>query len=195
MWHNSFVMCGMTRSYVWHDSSVCVTQWLIQMWHNSFLMCGMTRSNMWHDSLIMCDIMTHSDVAQFICDVWHGFFICVTWPIDNVWHEDSFRCGTTHSWCVACLVHMCDMTHLYARDTMTHSDVAQLILDVWHDSFICVTWLVDNVWRDDSFVRVTWDIDNVWHNDSFRCGTTHSWFMAWLIHMCDMTHPYVWHND
>jgi len=54
------------------------------------------------------------------------------------------------------------MTHLY----------------VWHDSFICVTWLIhmcdmthSHVWHD-SFIRVTW-----------------------RIHTCDMTHPYVWHDS
>ena len=72
---------------------------------------------------------------------------------------------------------ICDMTHSY----------------VWHDSFICVTWLIhiwdmtySYVWHD-SFIRVTWLIHmcdmthwNMWH-DSFICAT-------WLIYMCDMTH-------
>ena len=55
---------------------------------------------------------------------------------------------------------MCDMTHLY----------------VWHDSFMCVTWLIDICDMTHSYV---------WH-DSFICVT-------WLTHMCDMTHSYVWH--
>ena len=42
---------------------------------------------------------------------------------------------------------------------------------VWHDSFICVTWLI----------RMC-DMTHVWH-DSFISVT-------WLIHMCDMTHLY-----
>ena len=71
---------------------------------------------------------------------------------------------------------------------------------MWHDSFICVTWLIhmcdithSYVWHD-SFICVTWlihmcDITHayVWH-DSFICVT-------WLIHMCDMTHSYVWHDS
>ena len=43
----------------------------------------------------------------------------------------------THIWMgpiihVICLIHMCDMTHSY----------------VWHDSFICVTWLIHVTRRD-----------------------------------------------
>jgi len=71
---------------------------------------------------------------------------------------------------------------------------------VWHDSFICVTWLIHTcdmtrsyVWHD-SFIYVTWLIhmcdmthSYVWH-DSFICVT-------WLIHMCNMTHSYVLHDS
>ena len=79
---------------------------------------------------------------------------------------------------------MCDMTHSY----------------VWHDSFVCVTWLIytcgvthSYVWHN-SFTRVTWLIhvcnmthSHVWHG-SFIC-------MTWLIHLCDMTHSRVWHDS
>ena len=71
---------------------------------------------------------------------------------------------------------------------------------VWHDSFICVTWLIHMcditspyVWHD-SFRRVTSPIhmcdmthSYVWH-DSFICVT-------WLSHTSDMTSPYTWHNS
>ena len=53
---------------------------------------------------------------------------------------------------------MCDMTHPY----------------VWHDSFICVTWLIHMFDMTQLYV---------WH-DSFICVT-------WLIYMCDMTNSYV----
>ena len=58
--------------------------------------------------------------------------------------------------CVTWLVHTCDMTHIHMCD-MTHSNV-------WHDSFICVTWLIhmcdmirSYVWYDSSMC--------VQHND------------------------------
>ena len=76
---------------------------------------------------------------------------------------------------------MCDMTHSY----------------VWHDSFICVTWLNhvchmthSYVWRG-SFACVTWlnhicDMTHSYvHHDPLICAT-------WLIHMCHMTHAHVW---
>jgi len=113
----------------------------------------------------VCD-MTHS------C-VWHDSFICVTW-----------------------LIHMCDMTNSYVCD-MTHSCVWSVSCSfVWHDSFgarhlekvvVRVTWLT-YVWHD-SIICVRWlihvcDMTHpcVWH-DVFICVT-------WLIHMCDMTHSY-----
>jgi len=103
-----------------------------------------------------------------------------------------------------CLIHMCDMTHSY----------------VWHDSFICVTWLIhmcdmthsyslsatssaiclihmcdmthSYVWHD-SFIRLVSDI---------ICSLSYSYVwhdsficVTWLIHMCDMTHSYVWHDS
>jgi len=49
---------------------------------------------------------------------------------------------------------------------------------VWHDSFICVTWLIHMCDMTHSYV---------WH-DSFICVT-------WLIHISDMTHPYGWHDS
>jgi len=78
--------------------------------------------------------------------------------------------------------HMCGMTY------------------VWHDSSICVAWLIHMcgmthpyVWHDSS-ICVAWLIH--------MCGITHPYVwhdssicVAWLIHMCGMTHPYVWHDS
>jgi len=80
---------------------------------------------------------------------------------------------------------------------------------VWHDSFICATWLA-HLWdmthlyvQHDSLICVTWLIQ-MWdmphsyvQHDSFIC-------VAWLAHMCDMTrlymcgmfiHSCVWHDS
>ena len=61
-----------------------------------------------------------------------------------------------------------DMTNLYADTTHSYA---------WHDSFMCVTWLIHMCDVIPSYV---------WH-DLFICVT-------WLIHMCDMTHSYVWQD-
>ena len=63
--------------------------------------------------------------------------------------------------------HMCDVSPLVCHEScdMTHSYV-------WHDSFICVTWLIHLCDMTHSYV---------WHG-SFIC-------VAWLIHTCDESPP------
>jgi len=89
---------------------------------------------------------------------------------------------------------------------------------VWHDSFICVTWLISicmcdmthsYVWHDSFlYICVTWLIH--------MCGMTHSWMyvchdsficVTWPLRCiiiimsvrractCDTIHLYVWHNS
>jgi len=70
---------------------------------------------------------------------------------------------------------------------------------VWHDSFVCVTWLIHKcdmthsyMWRD-SFIRVTELIH--------MCVTTHSYvchdsfICTCLLHMCDVTHSHLLSNS
>jgi len=179
----------MTHSCVWHDTFTCVT-WLIYM-------CDMTHSCRRRDSFIcvtwlihMCD-MTHSYV-------WHDSFIRVTWLIPCMWHDtfihmnesaqtnllrntpvSLYACHMSTIKCVTWLVHMCDMTHSY----------------VWHDSFIRVTWLIPYMWHD-TFINMNESAQTnllchtpvalyAGHMSTIKCVT-------WLIHMCDMTHSYVW---
>ena len=71
----------------------------------------------------------------------------------------------------------------------------------WHNSFICVTWLIHVYEMTHSYV--TWHADR-WYQLRWRIplrSMTHSyvWHDAcirdtWLIHMCEMTHLYVWHD-
>jgi len=62
---------------------------------------------------------------------------------------------------------------------MTHSYV-------WHDSFICVTWLIICARRRVHMCHITHSY--VWH-DSCICVNDS------IIHMCDMTPSYVWHDS
>ena len=82
----------------------------------------------------------------------------------------------------------------------------------WHDSCICVTWLIHmcdmthsiRVWHNscifvwyDSFVRVTWLV--------IMCDMTHTYvWEVWFIRVtndkthayaCDMTYSYAWHDS
>jgi len=154
-------ICDMTHSYVWHDAFICVT-WLMHM-------CDMTHAYLWHESFIcvtwrihMCD-MTHSYVWQVI---WRNTFMCVVRECES---HDSFICAT--HMCVSLERHkhrppVCKGRHITCQSC------------VWHESSICVTWLMH--------------MCNILHaherNDSFICVT-------WRIHMCDMTHSYVWHDS
>jgi len=161
-------MCDMTHTYVWHDLYICVT-WLIHK-------CDMTHSYVWHDSYIcvtwlihMCD-MTHTYVWH---DVWHDLSIHVTW---------------------LCL---CDMTVSVWQDCVcvTGLCLCDRTVSVWHD-YVCVIWLClcdmnVSVWHD--CVCVKWlclcDMTvSVWQETECMISVT------WLIHMCDMTHSYVWHD-
>jgi len=103
---------------------------------------------------------------------------------------------------------MCDMTHSY----------------VWHDSFICVTWLIhmslhviaysvtwhamsllisiNHVTRSNEWLASVCDINA--HIHMSRVAMSHDMTHVWhdsficvtgLIYMCDMTHCYVWHGS
>jgi len=87
------------------------------------------------------------------------------------------------------LIHVCDMTHSYE----------------WHDSFICVTWLIP-MWHDGMCAQ---------HRHSCMRDMTHSYAwhdsftqylrspkallkISYMWHdsfMCVMTHSYVWHDS
>jgi len=94
-----------------------------------------------------------------------------------VWHDSFIRMSAT-----------CVMSHIW----MSHVS--------WHDSFIRIsaTCVMSHIWMShvswhDSFIRISATCvmsatcRYVWH-DSFICVT-------WLIHMCDMTHSYVWDDE
>ena len=55
--------CDMTRSYVWHDSFICVTR-LVHM-------CDMTHSYVWHDSFISVTCLTPLCLDPLVRDITH----------------------------------------------------------------------------------------------------------------------------
>jgi len=166
MWHVSFMyvhdsficvtwlshMCDMIQSYVWHDSFICVT-WLIHT-------CDMT-----HSYVIQRD-MRHTAVPPTIYSyVSYDSFIRVarafvrpTWLIRmwDVWHDHSYV-----------KIHLTwILLHYLIRGALIHMCIC--VTYVWHDSFVCLTWLIHRGDMTHSHVR----------HDSFICET-------WLIDMCD----------
>jgi len=83
-------------------------------------------------------------------------------------------------------IHLCDRTLAFI-----HAIYSQ----VWHDSFICVKWLIPRLMlrapSPATPISSTLFEENkqsfAWH-DSFMCVTR-------LIHVCDMTHSYVWYDS
>jgi len=153
-------MCVVTHSHVRHDSFTRVT-WLIQTSHS----CVHNEYTiMWHDTLIhTCHLIhmwhvTHMHMCHSHSYVSHSF-ICVTL---YVWfHMCYFICVISYVWlymcdfiCVISYVrlcvwfHMCDFIRVisyvfYRRRCVTHTHVSRVRhSDVWHNSFICLTWLI-----------------------------------------------------
>jgi len=199
-------MCAMTHSYVCHESFICVL-WLVHMcatthscacyhaphklplpaWHDSFICVTWLHSCVWHDSFICVPGLFAWAAAS-----------CVTWLIHMCPMTHSYMCALTHSdvchesiICVPWLIHICAMTHHtnshFVRD-MTHSCVT-------HGCIVCVTWLLHV--KEESFVCVT--------GLTHICAKTHSQSkgatertaascVMWLIHVCGVTYPYVWHD-
>ena len=164
--------CGMTHSYVRHDSFICAT-WLIHM-------CDMTHSYVWHDSLTCatwpihtCD-MTNSCVRHDSFHLRHDpFYVCdMTHPYVR---HDSFIRATWLTSCATWLIHMCDMTHSYVRHDSHH---------VRHDSFhVC-----DMTHNSDGngLVGQIAGASPICAMTHSMCDMTHSVCVTWLIIQTEM---------
>jgi len=151
VWHDSFTcvtwlthMRDMSHAYVWRDSCRCVT-WLVHVCDVTRL-CNITLFNKElpharHDSCTCVTCLTRVRDMTHVYE-WRDSFICVTWQVhvcDVIRLCDITLCNkellhVRHDWgtCVTCLTRVRDMTHVMCDMTRSY---------VWHDSFICVTWL------------------------------------------------------
>ena len=142
--------------------------------------------------------------------------MCVTWLI----HEGSFVGSLSTR-----LFHISNVTHPYDPSNSVSLEwpgktwriyVCNVTcLDLWHDSYTCVTWLICTcvTWLIytcdvDLFIRVTWRIDMrdvtsicvTWRIHTCDMIHAYAWCdsckrMMWLVHKCDVTHPYMWHDS
>jgi len=185
-------MCVMTHSHVCHDSFTCVP-WLIYV-------CAMTHSRVYHDSstcvpwLLHMGAMTHSHVC-------HSYFIRVGYHfyrahscevvIKHMWMSHGTRAKEPWHTCDWVMAHVyrntfkehckrgkvtfcigvCNMIH--TRMCVRH-DSYMTHLYLWHDPFICATWLIHMCDMTHSYVR----------HDSFIS-------VRGVLHMCDLTREYV----
>ena len=113
-------------------------------------------------------------------------FRCLGWR--TLWRAQMSR-GTagTFWWGTACCwirrsSAMVWGTWLVRERDMTHSYV-------WHDSFICVMWLISACDMSVTGLIHMFDTTHSYvRHDLFICGT-------WLIHMCDVTRSCVWRDS
>ena len=178
-------MCGMPRSYLWHDPFARVTS-IIHAFPPTMekTLIGMVDTMfayVRHDMFICvawlirtCD-MTLSCVTEFPPTWKRSICVCVTWLILTYTPDSRWLRNKRRLVCVTQLItHICDMTRLY----------------VWHDSVVRVTWLVyespSSRQRRDVFCMETTSngmfdttYAHMWH-DSVICWT-------WLTRSCDVT--------
>ena len=87
----------------------------------------------------MCDIDIHRcDIDIHMCDMTHDAFMCVTWLPDQ--NSISIHLCDID-------IHMCDIDiHMSCISILALPTCAGMIHSydsfVWHDPFICVTWLI-----------------------------------------------------
>ena len=204
----------MSRSYVWHDSFVCV-------WHGSFirvtrLICMCVTWLIYVVTRLIylcvtwlihtCD-MTHvclCDMAR-LC-VTRLLYLCETWLIRMCDTNSSFVCEMRYQCMIATATHCNTLQH-----TATHCNTAIQMGDSTRFCVKCVTGLSHVCDMTDAYV--TWRIQTcnmshpyVWRDSCSvwsakdhrqrRWRHSHMWHhsfvcVTWLIHMCDTTHSYV----
>jgi len=188
--------------HTWQMNESCHTCQLIYLWHVNSYTCQLI--HLWRD-------MTHSSV---------------TWPVQCTSHVTHEWVMSRHRW----------MSHV--TENLLHNAVAFgagmsgiwfIHTWVWYDSFIhdmtffykkglynvrphtqsethclckhlAATWLFKmNLYRKEALIVRELGMSAIWL--IHMCDMTHSYVwhdaficVTWLIHMCDMTHSYVWHD-
>jgi len=151
-------------------------------------------------SLVCSHRWTNSALAAlFICDSHVTYHPHMTWLICDMCHVTyKFICDMTDmtlfmTWLI------CDMTHVTYKFICDMTDMSHINLYVtwltWHYLYVTwwyATWLI-HMWHDSSTYdmahpHATWHLiaSQVWHHTFIRD--------TWLIHVCGMTHSYLW-ND
>ena len=145
-----------TLSYVWIH--IVMQPYLIHTyeWAVSHICNSICVTHMWCNSFIMCD-------TYGVPYVWYNSFICV----DKMWLHDSYThvvyaYDSAYLKIFIWLFFWHNFSHVYS---VTHSYV-------WHDSSMCVIWLIHACGMTHPYV---------WY-DSFMC-------VPWNIRICSTTYP------
>jgi len=105
-------------SHVWHDSFICTTHLYVR--HDSYYGVA-TISRLLKTIGLFCkkEPFKRDYIPQTRPTILRSLLIVAS-TFQHLPPKGFWRAAT-------CIIHMCDMTHSY----------------VWHDSLICVTWLID----------------------------------------------------
>jgi len=173
-------MCDMTHSHVWHDACICVT------WPTHT--CAMTHSYVGHDSFIGVPQLIH------MCAMTHAY----------VWHECAIAQGTD----------VCGRETQREKESEQISEAsslpifflickltAELTLKINSSWNILRILVYSSEYLENLFfipMRIFWDF--FWNPLRRGFGRPAPPKFAtseglWLIHMCDVTHSYVWHDS
>jgi len=136
-------------------------------------MWDMIHSYVWHDPCICVTWLIHRCDMTHSC-AWHDSFICAAWHYFCV---RRYSCVGVSPWLVSMtwLVYTCICVG-WLSSCLRHETFTR----VWHDSFICGTWLIH-----------MWDMTLIYMCSVtlYLCGT------RMISVLCDMTHSNVGHDS
>jgi len=138
---------------------------------------------------------------MYLC---HDSFICVTWLIHTCdMTRDAFMCVRCRAKAEFQDIQYELWKHVSVPVTynMNHGIWVwgRTCVCVWHDSSICVIWIIHMcymthlyVWRDSPIC-----VRDMMQHELCNIHLCHNSFtyVTWLIHMCDMTCSPVWHDS
>jgi len=192
--HGSFIYYDMTHSYV--SQSMYVTWLSTTGWRR--LIGSPKLQVIFHKRATkyraLLRKMTYKDKGSYECSppcrqdlprlhAWHGSFIYYDMAHSYVWHDSCTR-AHIHSW-----IQYNRFERMYVTLLLNWPIYTRAMTDLyaWHDSFICVTWLMHRglpSYTAQSFSRNVCDI--------VIASCTR---VPWPIRICAMTHSYVWHDS
>jgi len=164
-----------------HESSRCVT-WVMAHYATPIrVSCHTTQSQLSRNTThkaVEAD-MSHVTLMHESCRICMYLSVILineSWLMHEschtIYHTKLWR-QTWDAWVILWVRHSwtwryeCGMTHVMPRHAC-----------VWHDSCMCVTWLMH---------ACDMTHECVWHDSCMR--------VTWLMHACDMTHACVWHDS
>jgi len=192
------VCCCAYGATSWNHECISVT-WLSHardVWDDVFIgVTWFSEMIQWHDS-VRRDSMRHDSDFWENRDMTHLY----VWCDSVILGYHPFICGSICGMCCVRYECLCQIWMFYVKHRVISYECDMNVLcQIWMRHVRCVVYITHSSLSYDSFMCVTHSCETwlihvcrvthprVWH-DSFMCVT-------WLIHICDMTHSYVRHDS